>query len=64
MANDQEISGALLSQYLGRKIDDVQAQLGLTLHEMCHMYFPFMMGIHEKNMHGWMKALPLFLSIS
>ncbi|MCS6974894.1 MAG: M1 family metallopeptidase [Cyclobacteriaceae bacterium] len=53
MANDQEISGAMLSQFLRKKIDDVQAQLGLTLHEMCHMYFPFMMGIHEKK-YAWM----------
>jgi hypothetical protein len=53
MANDQAISGALYTQYLGRKVDDVQAQLALTLHEMCHMYFPFMMGIHEKK-YAWM----------
>lgn len=53
MANNQEASGAVLSQFIGKKIDDVQAQLGLTLHEMCHMYFPFMMGIHEKK-YAWM----------
>ena len=32
---------------------EVQASLGLTLHEMCHMYFPFLMGINEKK-YAWM----------
>jgi len=32
---------------------EVKASLGLTLHEMCHMYFPFLMGIHEKK-YAWM----------
>ncbi len=53
MANDQEISGQLYAQFLGRPVSDAQAQLGLTLHEMCHMYFPFLMGIHEKK-YAWM----------
>jgi len=53
MANDQEISGAMMEQWTGKKISDAEAQLGLTLHEMCHMYFPFMMGINEKK-YAWM----------
>ncbi|GIV36083.1 MAG: peptidase [Cyclobacteriaceae bacterium] len=53
MANDQHISGRLYARFLGREISDAQAQLGLTLHEMCHMYFPFMMGINEKK-YAWM----------
>jgi hypothetical protein len=53
MANNQQISGAMLAQFTGKEIDDAEAQLGLTLHEMCHMYFPFMMGIHEKK-YAWM----------
>lgn len=53
MANDQEISGTMIEQWTGKKIPDAEAQLGLTLHEMCHMYFPFMMGINEKK-YAWM----------
>ncbi|MBX2945269.1 MAG: M1 family metallopeptidase [Cyclobacteriaceae bacterium] len=53
MANDQEMSGAMIEQWTGKKVSDMEAQLGLTLHEMCHMYFPFMMGINEKK-YAWM----------
>ncbi len=53
MANDQEISGLMYSRWTGTKIDDETANLGLTLHEMCHMYFPFMMGLNEKK-YAWM----------
>lgn len=53
MANDQEISGAMIEQWTGKRVSDAEAQLGLTLHEMCHMYFPFMMGINEKK-YAWM----------
>ncbi|MBX2963667.1 MAG: M1 family metallopeptidase [Cyclobacteriaceae bacterium] len=53
MANDEEMSGAMIEQWIGKKVSDKDAQLGLTLHEMCHMYFPFMMGIHEKK-YAWM----------
>jgi len=53
MANDQETSGAMIEQWTGKKVSDKDAQLGLTLHEMCHMYFPFMMGINEKK-YAWM----------
>jgi hypothetical protein len=53
MANDQALSGEMIERWTGKKIDDVKANLGLTLHEMCHMYFPFMMGINEKK-YGWM----------
>ena len=53
MANDQEMSGAVIERWTGKKVSDMDAQLGLTLHEMCHMYFPFMMGINEKK-YAWM----------
>lgn len=53
MANDASNSGKEYSQYLGREITDLQANLGLTLHEMTHMYFPFLMGINEKR-YAWM----------
>jgi hypothetical protein len=53
MANDEEMSGALFSRWLGRDVSDYEANLGLTLHEMCHMYFPFLMGINEKK-YAWM----------
>ena len=53
MANDQEMSGMLFEQWTGIKIDDAKANLGLSMHEMCHMYFPFLMGINEKK-YAWM----------
>ncbi len=53
MANDQENTGAMYTRYLGKEVTDFEANLGLTLHEMCHMYFPFMMGINEKK-YAWM----------
>jgi hypothetical protein len=53
MANDQEISGAMIERWTGIKVDDAKANFGITLHEMCHMYFPFMMGINEKK-YAWM----------
>lgn len=53
MANDQEYSAAQMEQWYGVKMDDFTANLGLTLHEMCHMYFPFLMGINEKK-YAWM----------
>ena len=33
--------------------NDAGPSVGLTLHEMCHMYFPFLMGINEKR-YAWM----------
>jgi hypothetical protein len=53
MANDEGIPGELMSRWTGKKVDDFEANLGLSLHEMCHMYFPFMMGINEKK-YAWM----------
>jgi hypothetical protein len=53
MANDQENTGAIYTRFLGREVTDFEANLGLTLHEMCHMYFPFLMGINEKK-YAWM----------
>lgn len=53
MANDEGIPGEMMSQWMGKKVDDFEANLGLSLHEMCHMYFPFMMGINEKK-YAWM----------
>jgi aminopeptidase N len=56
MANDQAISGKLMNDYYpseGKTYTDFEAQFGLSLHEMCHMYFPFLMGINEKK-YAWM----------
>jgi hypothetical protein len=53
MANDQAISGELAERYYGKTMNDYDAQFGLSLHEMCHMYFPFLMGINEK-LYAWM----------
>lgn len=53
MANDQEVSAAKIAEWGGNVKDDIEAQFGLTMHEMCHMYFPFMMGINEKK-YAWM----------
>jgi Peptidase family M1 domain len=53
MANDEGVPGEMMSQWTGKKVDDYEANLGLSLHEMCHMYFPFMMGINEKK-YAWM----------
>jgi hypothetical protein len=53
MANDQAYSGEQFSRWLGKEISDFDANLGLSMHEMCHMYFPFLMGINEKR-YAWM----------
>jgi hypothetical protein len=53
MANNQEISGADWEEWTGERKTDAEVQLGLSLHEMCHMYFPFLMGINEKR-YAWM----------
>lgn len=53
MANNQEVSGKLFEEYYDIKMSDQEATMGLTLHEMAHMYFPFMMGINEKY-YAWM----------
>lgn len=53
MANDEGVLGELMTQWSGKKTDDFEANLSLSFHEMCHMYFPFMMGINEKK-YAWM----------
>lgn len=53
MANDEGVPGELMTQWTGKKTDDFEANLGLSLHEMAHMYFPFLMGINEKK-YAWM----------
>jgi hypothetical protein len=53
MANDESYSGEDFSQWTGKKVSDYEANLGLSVHEMCHMYFPFIMGINEKK-YAWM----------
>ncbi len=53
MANDQSNSGEQYSRWVGKEVSDYEANLGLTLHEMYHMYFPFLMGINEKR-YAWM----------
>lgn len=37
----------------GRGLTDYDANKLLTVHEMMHMYYPFLMGINEKR-HGWL----------
>ncbi len=53
MANDEAYSAQQFSNWMGYEVSDYQANLGVTLHEMYHMYFPFMMGINEKR-YAWM----------
>ncbi len=37
----------------GKILTDIDANKLLTVHEMMHMYFPFLMGINEKR-YGWL----------
>lgn len=56
MANNGYAKKEDFRQYLGIDLNDKEAflaNLNLTLHEMAHMYFPFMMGINEKK-YAWM----------
>ncbi len=53
MANDESYSAEEYAAWLGPDITDFDINYGLTLHEMCHMYFPFMMGTNEKRF-AWM----------
>ena len=53
MVNNEIATGALLEQATGVKMSDFDAIRLATGHEMCHMYFPFMMGTHEKK-YAWM----------
>jgi len=53
MANDEAASGEQYTEWVGYEVSDYRANLGLTIHEMFHMYFPFLMGINEKR-YAWM----------
>jgi hypothetical protein len=53
MANDEAYTGAEFSRWMGRKVTDLEANMSITMHEMFHMYFPFLMGINEKRF-AWM----------
>ncbi len=53
MANDQAFSPKQIKEWTGEKVTSLQANIGVTLHEMFHMYFPFQMGINEKR-YAWM----------
>ena len=53
MVNNEAITKEQLEQGTGVKMSDFDAIRLATGHEMCHMYFPFMMGIHEKK-YAWM----------
>jgi len=53
MANNYALTGEELEGFIGKKTSDLTASVGISIHEMCHMYFPFLMGIHEKK-YAWM----------
>jgi len=53
MANDMPMSGGEWEEWTGEKKSDFDVNMGLSLHEMCHMFFPFYMGINEKK-YAWM----------
>jgi hypothetical protein len=53
MANDESISATDWEEWTGEKKTDFEVNFGLSLHEMCHMYYPFLMGINEKK-YAWM----------
>lgn len=54
MANNALITGEQMQKWTGVEADDFSANLPTSLHEMCHMYFPFLMGINEKK-YAWME---------
>jgi aminopeptidase N len=54
MAHNRALTGKGLEKAFGKIVDDMAANLELTAHEMCHMYFPFLMGINEKK-YAWME---------
>ena len=53
MVNNEAITKEQLEQGTGVKMSDFDAIRLATGHEMCHMYFPFMLGLHEKK-YAWM----------
>lgn len=55
MANNAHFDPAVMEQYMGRPVtreEMERAYLGLAVHEMGHMYFPFLVGLNEKN-YAW-----------
>lgn len=65
MANDKDYSGKQYAVWIGEEVTDMEANLGLTLHEMMHMYFPFLMGTNEKRFawmdEGWADFSEFFI---
>lgn len=53
IVNNEAVTKEQLEQGTGVKMSDHDAIRLATGHEMCHMYFPFMMGNHEKK-YAWM----------
>jgi hypothetical protein len=53
IVNNEAVTGEQLRQISGVKMSDFDAIRLATGHEMCHMYFPFMIGINEKK-YAWM----------
>jgi hypothetical protein len=53
IVNNEAVTAEQLEQGTGVKMSDFDAIRLATGHEMCHMYFPFMMGNHEKK-YAWM----------
>ena len=53
IVNNEAVTKEQLEQGTGVKMSDFDAIRLATGHEMCHMYFPFMMGINEKK-YAWM----------
>lgn len=54
MANDALASSEGHKKITGIDSDDFSANLPTSLHEMCHMYFPFLLGTNEKK-YAWME---------
>lgn len=53
MAHDWAITPQEYESFSGIKVDDFEANMGLSSHEMFHSYMPFLMGINEKK-YAWM----------
>ena len=53
MVNNEAVTKEQLELGTGVKMSDFDAIRLAIGHEMCHMYFPFMMGTHEKK-YAWM----------
>lgn len=60
MANNHESMDAAI--VFGRELSAYEQNLFLSLHEMAHSYFPFLVGINEKK-YGWMdEGMAMFSS--